>query len=116
MTVVDAAARHWILCHGVLVDVSPKAASEGVVLVLGPETTVTVRALGDLDRQPVQACSVVVESTRGPAAATGKTDGQGSCELSVAAGSYRVYAPAWDQGQSIEVSPKLITVRAPGPQ
>lgn len=115
VTVVDAAARHRILCHGVLVDVSPKAASEGVVLVLGPETTVTVRALGDLDRQPVQACSVVVESTRGPAAATGKTDGQGSCEFSVAAGSYRVYAPAWDQGQSIEVSPGLINVKAPGP-
>jgi len=114
VTVVDSVARHRILCHGVLVDVSPKAASEEVVLALGSETTVTVRALGDLDHRPVQAYSVVVESTRGPAAATGKTDGQGACEFSVAAGSYRVYAPAWDQGQSIEVSPRLINVRAPG--
>ncbi len=115
VTVVDSPDPHRILCHGVLVDVSPKAASEEVVLVLGPETTVIVRALGDLDHRPLQAYSVVVESTRGPAVATGKTDGQGSCEFSVVAGSYRVYAPAWDQGQSIEVSPRLINVKAPGP-
>ncbi len=115
VTVVDSAAPHRILCHGVLVDVSPKAASGEVVLVLGAETTVTVRALGDLDHQPVQACSVVVKSTLGPAAATGKTDSQGSCGFSVAAGSYRVYALAWDQGQSVEVSPTLVTVKAPGP-
>jgi len=115
VTVVDSPDPHRILCHGVLADVSPKASSEEVVLVLGPETTVTVRALSDPDLQPVKACSVVMESTRGPAVATGKTDGQGLCPFGLVTGSYRVYVLTWDQEQSIEVSPTLVTVKAPGP-
>lgn len=114
VTVVDSLVPYRIPCHGMEVDLSPDAAPADVVLSLGVETIASVQVLSDPGLQPLKAWSVVVESRQGPATATTKTDSQGRCEFSVVAGPYRVYVPMRKEGQPIEVSPTLVSVKPSG--
>ncbi len=115
VTVVDSLVPYRIPCHGIEVDVSPDAVPADVVLSLGSEATVSIEVLSDPDLQPMGRCSVVVESRQGPATATTKTDSQGLCEFNLATGLYRIYVPMWKEGQSVEVSPTLVSVKAGQP-
>ncbi len=111
VTVVDSLVPYRIPCHGIEVDVSPDLVPADVLLSLGSERAASVLVLSDPDLQAMGRWSVAVESRQGPAAATGKTDSQGRCEFSLAEGLYRIYVPMWNQGQLVEVSPTLVSVK-----
>jgi hypothetical protein len=115
VSVADLLAPSSFLCEAMQVEVGPQTPTGEVVFRLGPDVPVTVAVLEKDSLQPVRGRTVVAKSMNGPGEASGKTDEQGLCILSLVPGRYWIDSPQGEDGRPTTVDPRFVPV-APAAQ